>query len=144
MSQPITCGIYLYSTVNGKILACHATNAPWNRWSIPKGLKEPGEESFDAATRELLEETGIDIQKLNVLAKHTLPPVKYQKQNKILESFLVITDSDFTNTRFVCTTLINNVFPEVDSWRWISPDAASKYLHESQQKNVARIISLLA
>lgn len=143
MSPAITCGIYLYNTVNRKILACHATNSPWNRWSIPKGLKEPGEKSFDAAARELLEETGVDIHQLNILATHTLPPVKYLKQNKILESFLVITDSDLTNTRFVCTTLINHAFPEVDSWKWISLDAVPKYLHESQQKNVEFIVSLL-
>ncbi len=45
----ITCGTYLYCTVNQNIIACHATNSSWNIWSIPKGLKDAGESSFDAA-----------------------------------------------------------------------------------------------
>ena len=101
-----TCGIYLYSTALKKLLVCHATNASWKTWSIPKGLKDPGEESFIAATRELKEETGIDLRKISVLNVRELPAVKYKKQNKTLEAFLVITDDlfifMFENALFDC------------------------------------------
>ena len=53
-----------------KILLVHPTGAGWKRAAcgIPKGGIEPGEEPFDAALRELKEETGI------LLAPNLLDP----------------------------------------------------------------------
>src|SRR6185295_19485258 len=90
----VTCGIYLYSIPLKKILVCHATNSPWNKWSIPKGLQDEGEELYAAAARELYEETGVSLKELHLVNALQLPAVKYQKQNKLLESFLVLTDAD--------------------------------------------------
>jgi putative (di)nucleoside polyphosphate hydrolase len=42
-----------------RILLGHATRSP--RWDIPKGGAEPGEDLAAAATRELLEETGLAV-----------------------------------------------------------------------------------
>lgn len=39
-----------------------------NSWSLPKGHVESGEEPRDAAIREIWEETGIPMEKLNFLA----------------------------------------------------------------------------
>jgi 8-oxo-dGTP diphosphatase len=39
-----------------------------NSWSLPKGHVERGEEPKDAAVREIWEETGIPVEKLNFLA----------------------------------------------------------------------------
>lgn len=140
----ITCGIYLYNTNNNKILVCHPTNSSWKQWSVPKGLKDQGEDSFTSACRELKEETGIDITGLHVLEVYTLPPVKYQKQNKILESFLLITDSNLDDHLFSCHTLVNDRFPEIDSWKWISLNKIDAYLHESQCKNSDEINRLVS
>ncbi|HSH67293.1 MAG TPA: NUDIX hydrolase [Bacteroidia bacterium] len=139
----ITCGIFLYSSRQNKLLVCHATNSPWNNWSVPKGLKDEGEDAYSAAIRELFEETGIDIQELNISLKHTLDPVKYQKQNKILESFLLVTDSDLSEQKFICYSLTEKGFPEVDKWKWVLPDEAAHLLHESQQKNIPIIKELI-
>lgn len=139
----ITCGIYLFNTRNKKILVCHATNSPWNKWSIPKGLKDEGEDSYIAACRELKEETGIDIRNLHILQTNPLPAIKYKRQNKILESYLIITDSDLDNFSFNCRMLVNDDFPEVDGWKWISLSKLKDYLHESQQKNFEKIIKLM-
>ena len=139
----ITCGIYLYSTQQKKILICHATHSPWNLWSIPKGLKDTGEDPFVNAARELLEETGIDLTKISVKKIDTLPPVKYQKQNKILESFLVITNSDLSKHVLHCHSLVNDQFPEVDQWMWIDPEKIKEKLHESQSKNYDLILELI-
>ncbi|OFY85627.1 MAG: hypothetical protein A3F72_10700 [Bacteroidetes bacterium RIFCSPLOWO2_12_FULL_35_15] len=139
----ITCGIYLYNTKNKKILVCHATNSPWNKWSIPKGLKDEGEDSYIAACRELKEETGIDIRNLHILQTLSLPAIKYKRQNKILESYLIFTDSDLDNFSFNCKMLVNDEFPEVDGWKWISLSKMKDYLHESQQKNFEEINTLI-
>ncbi len=36
---------------------------PTGKWSFPKGRIEPGETSYEAALREALEETGLDLSK---------------------------------------------------------------------------------
>lgn len=139
----ITCGIYLYSTSQQRLLVCHATHSPWNRWSIPKGLKDEGETSFDAAIRELYEETGLKYKELHIISKHALKPVNYQKQKKILESFLLITDVDLSHQTFICHSHTEKSFPEVDSWKWITLEQAVKWLHEAQQKNLEEIEQLV-
>jgi 8-oxo-dGTP pyrophosphatase MutT (NUDIX family) len=138
-----TCGIYLYSTLLKKILICHATNSSWKTWTIPKGLKDNGEECFNAALRELKEETGIDAQNINIVNVHPLSKVKYQKQNKFLESFLLITDTDLNSHNFECSTYTDNKFPEVDKWKWVSIEEMNELLHESQQKNYDAIKELI-
>lgn len=137
----VTCGIYLYNKQLKKILVCHSTNASLNSWSIPKGLKNTNEGIFEAASRELNEETGVSLKKLNILQIYPLPSVKYQKQDKILESFLVITDTDLTNHHFICRSLVNDKIPEVNRWKWVSLDNKN-ILHESQQKNLFLIEKL--
>lgn len=140
----ITCGIYLYSEVSQKILVCHATNSPWNKWSIPKGLQDEGEDAYTSALRELYEETGLELKSIQVTSEHRLAPVKYQKQNKILESFLIITSSDLSEQKWVCHTYTEKSFPEIDSWKWITTQQAVKWLHEAQQKNLSHIEELIA
>lgn len=126
-----------------KFLVCHATNSRWNTWSIPKGLKDEGEDAFAAATRELYEETGVDIKKLHVLKKHTLPPVNYRKQKKVLESFICVTDTDLENYPFVCSSYTEKPVPEVDRWKWIEPEQIPTLLHESQAENYELIRTLI-
>jgi 8-oxo-dGTP pyrophosphatase MutT (NUDIX family) len=135
-----TCGIYLFNATNRKLLVCHATHASWKQWSIPKGLKESNETAWDAAIRELQEETGIELGQLNVRAAYPLPSAKYVKQNKLLESFLVIIDDPEINVRVENR---KGKISEVDSWKWISLVQARTWLHESQQKNLPRIEKLV-
>jgi 8-oxo-dGTP pyrophosphatase MutT (NUDIX family) len=139
----VTCGIFLYSTPAKKILICHPTNASWKSWSIPKGLKDPGEESFDSAIRELYEECGIDAGALEVVSSHSLPPIKYAKQNKILEAFLLIVKNDFSGHTFICHSLVKDQFPEIDKWAWITPDQIPEKLHESQQQHYETIMEVI-
>lgn len=142
-SPVTTCGIYLYSTILKKILICHATNSSWKTWSIPKGLKDNDEDCFTAASRELKEETGVDLSTLTILKVYPLERIKYQKQNKFLEAFLVITDSDLDSHTFECSTYIDNKFPEVDKWQWVELEKIKELLHESQQKNYDTLTELI-
>lgn len=137
-----TCGLYLYSITSGKVLVCHATHASWKQWSIPKGLKDEKEEPLDTAIRELKEETGIEFKKLDIIALHTLPSVKYEKRNKVLDSFLVIADGGVEKLPLHCGTRVKNAFPEIDKWEWVKLDVLNKWVHESQQKNISMIREL--
>jgi len=142
-SPAITCGIYLYDVPMRKFLICHATNSAWNKWTIPKGIKDKNEDPFAAATRELKEETGVDLAKINVLKIYPLPFAGYKKQNKILQSFLVVTNSDLSNFQNYCSSTVNKKFPEIDNWKWVSPELLKGLLHESQQENLDRINQLI-
>jgi 8-oxo-dGTP pyrophosphatase MutT (NUDIX family) len=59
----ITCGSFLIDPLN-RILMCLTTGTK-NFWTVPKGLPESHESFYEAAVRELEEETGIDITKFN-------------------------------------------------------------------------------
>ena len=139
----VTCGTYLYSSPLKKILISHPTRTRWNNWSIPKGLMEKGEDVYDVCVRELYEETGIDINKINILSSHRLPTRKYQKQEKSLDSFLVITDTDFTNHKYTSNLAEGKDFGENDKWKWVTLEEAVPIIHQSQAENLPLIAGLV-
>lgn len=139
----ITCGTYLFSTLLNKFLVCHPTKTRWNNWSIPKGLMEDGENIYDVCIRELHEETGIDIKKINVISQHQLPTRLYKKQKKSLDSYLVITDTDFADHKFTCNLVEGKDFPENDKWKWVTLEEAAPMIHESQAENLPLIATLV-
>ena len=139
----VTCGTYLYSSVLQKFLVVHPTRTRWNNWSIPKGLMEEGENVYQVCVRELDEETGINVSNLNVIALHELPSRKYKKQEKSLESYLLITDTDFSTHQFTCNLVEGKDFPENDKWKWITLVEAVGIIHESQAENLPVIASLV-
>ena len=112
-------------------------------WSIPKGLNEENESCLQTATRELFEETSIDVSNLEIILIKELPPVRYKKQSKTLHSFLIVTKSDISHHTLKCTSLVENRFPEVDRYLWADYNMMEKYSHESQQENLPLIKELL-
>ena len=139
----ITCGTYLYSSLLKKFLVCHPTNSRWNNWSIPKGVMEKGEAIYEVCVRELREETGIDINKVHILESHQLPTRKYQKQAKSLDSFLIITDTDFTNHKFTSNLVEGKEFAENDKWKWVTLEEAVPIIHQSQGENLPLIATIV-
>lgn len=103
---------------------------------------EPGEDVYGVCIRELKEETGIVIKNVNVLAQHELPSRKYQKQNKSLDSYLIVTDTDFSAHKFTSNLVEGKTFPEIDQWKWIGLVEAVGLIHISQQENLPLIAQL--
>src|SRR5438128_151533 len=138
----VTCGLYLYSTLTQKILLCHATRSR-NLWSIPKGLKDEGEDNLTAAFRELYEESDLSKDMLAIKSVFPLPPRKYEKQNKTLESFLVLSAKDLSSVKLKCHSLVNDSYPEIDKYKWVDLAEFETLAHESQVRNIDEIKKIL-
>lgn len=132
-----TCGIFLIDN-RGKVLCCHITGRPRSgvgTWSIPKGLPDENESYPDAACRELMEETGLEIDVKKILP---LKEVKYEKRSKTLVPFLSILKRSGDEIETKCysffETSTGSMCPEVDGFEWVDLDSAMLMLHESQSR----------
>lgn len=145
-----TCGIYLINK-NGKLLITHPTNhQEFGSWSIPKGQPDENESFLDAAVREMLEETTIDLNGmvLNPQIKiTTLPNTIYMSGKKTLYSFLV-EHRDLDDVEVVCNSMVyrkTGSFPENDRYRWVHMSHTymlRQYLHESQIANLELVTEI--
>ena len=90
----------------------------YRNWDFPKGMVEPGEEPFDAARREVLEETSIDRLEFT-WGTEFQETVRYAG-NKIARYYIAQTDLE------AVTLPINKDLgrPEHDEWRWLTYEAA--------------------
>ena len=104
---------------------------------------ETGEEVYQVCVRELEEETGISVANINVAALHRLPVRKYQKQEKSLESFLLITDTDLADHKFTCNLVEGKDFSENDKWKWVTLEEMAGIVHQTQAENLPLIASLI-
>ncbi len=70
------------------LLIKRAANPDKGLWSVPGGLIEVGERAVDAATREALEETGLNvniIERIGVVDK-----IEYDTEGKVLYHFVIL------------------------------------------------------
>lgn len=121
-----TCGFYIYHKPTNTILLGHVTNNPF--WSIPKGKQEEGESLYDAALRELAEESNIDRNYIKNCVVYQLMPQKYNHGKKRLNSFLAISEEIPENIKCVSTFTdsYGNELPEFDRLQWVNVDAIDK------------------
>lgn len=126
----------------GQLLGCKAFgrsgDRPTNYLDIPKGHIEPGESPIDAAKRETLEETGIDLTgvKLTDLGRH--PYIK----GKDIHLFSCLYNAKLE--RLECTTFFNifdKQFPEVIDYEWVNPEDISKKFYKSLVPLISNLVS---
>ena len=143
-----TCGIFIVDALD-RVLICHITNQKMEgrTWSIPKGLPDEGESWVDAACRETMEETGIEIKPENILPLGESPYYsKSMSTNKTLIPFLGWVDKSGDEIECVCHSMFENkqgdFQPEVDAFRWVDFDTALDMIHDSQvaKLNDAKIL----
>jgi ADP-ribose pyrophosphatase YjhB (NUDIX family) len=150
-----SCGIFLINSKN-ELLLGHAINAPFNMWSIPKGLIEKGETYMEAAIRETFEETNvkIDLNSNKITQILEFEMIKYQKTKKQLKSYAIFTNEDFSKVELKCTsTFINrrgDKVPENDKVMWVplyfkdDPKYSYIQLHDTQETLLKYLIEKLS
>jgi ADP-ribose pyrophosphatase YjhB (NUDIX family) len=129
-----TAGIFLFNNKD-EIIVVHPTNAPMNKWSIPKGLVDEKETIVEAAKRELFEETNVNLENLKLLFLKTGDNVMYSNKKKTLCPIFckVLIDTDLLELK--CNSLVDGQnFYENDQILWMPVDKAIKVIHETQVK----------
>jgi predicted NUDIX family NTP pyrophosphohydrolase len=135
-------GVLLHrsSAAGTEVLLVHPGGPFWARkddgaWTIPKGLREPGEAAEDTARREFAEETG---GRLDLPLAH-LGSFR-QPSGKIIDVFTARGDFDpsaLASNTFLLEwpprtgTLVP--FPEVDRAAWLGPDEAFRKIVKGQR-----------
>ena len=135
----------------GKILLTHATNHQMSVWSIPKGLTDEGETSYEAVVRETIEETTLDLTDYtdDTIYKYLGKSLYRHKKKKLLAHFFLIdkplsdSDSDlYCDSTFTCD-VTGMTFYENDITEWKDIEFADKYLHYTQKVFLKEIKELL-
>jgi 8-oxo-dGTP pyrophosphatase MutT (NUDIX family) len=119
-----------------KYLIAHSTdlgktefNRYDRRWTIPKGIVDEGENKYEAAIREMFEETGIDLKTLGILPNEIpMGTITYKScgYNKTVTIFLVNDIDGVIQSQVpVCNSLIDHSDrPEMDGFEWVLKDQA--------------------
>ena len=145
-------GVLAYRRTGGGVefLLAHPGGPYWANkdaaaWSIPKGLVEPGEESWAAARREFAEELGQPIDG----APLALTPCR-TPGGKVVVAWLVAADFDptqLTSNRFEMEWPPRSgrraSFPEVDRAAWFDPATALWKIHKGQRPILEEAIARL-
>ncbi len=114
-------------------------------WSIPKGIIEAGENPFDAARRELREETGVDSDGEFIALGQAR-----QSDRKTLHAWAVCQDVDTSSIESNTFTMewppkSGNIreFPEIDKGRWFDIHEARVKLRKEQLIFLDRLMEKL-
>jgi 8-oxo-dGTP pyrophosphatase MutT (NUDIX family) len=136
-------GIFIFNYKN-ELLICHPTGGRHDtNWSIPKGQIDKNETTLEAAVRETLEETNIDLSDVIYDIKY-VGTQQYEKLNKSLISYVYKFNE---NIKFdlKCNSFVsefdeegnkkwNGGKPENDVIKFVSIKEATNLLHEAQIK----------
>lgn len=140
----ISAGFLIHS--NGMYLLGHATqpdnyvfNPDDRNWTIPKGVKNNGETTIDAAIRETFEETDLNVHKYFDI-DHNMQPYSIINTNKkdIIVYLLDDPSGKIMQYDFKCNSLIENKRfphmngkPELDMFMWTNRKQAESLVFNS-------------
>ncbi|HEV2530405.1 NUDIX domain-containing protein [Phenylobacterium sp.] len=156
MARETSAGVLAYRRAGDdfEFLLVHPGGPFWARkdvaaWSIPKGLVEPGEESWAAAAREFAEELGQPIGQGLFGDPQPLTPCK-APGGKLILAWLVEADLDLSDLR---SNLFEmewprgsgrlRSFPEVDRAAYLSIADARWKIHRGQRPVLEEAVARL-
>lgn len=125
----ISCGVIVYDDT--RFLAGHVTGQNLDNWSLPKGRMEKFETYYNAAIRELYEETSIDLRSVDPSEVVSLGLYSYiPKKDLYLFSYQCDLEA---LPRLKCNSMVDKPgkedWPELDWFKFIPFDQADKYMH---------------
>lgn len=128
-SGAVSCGVLIEH--NGEFLLGHCTNTGFS-YGIPKGKQEPGESRIEAAIREVMEETGIELHPENVSNE---PWLEYEAPSgKMIVVFRAQLES--RPPKIVCRSLTRGGFPEFDKFIWLDAERAKGYVRNNHMRRI--------
>ena len=122
-----SCGAIVYRNINGSIRYLLIKNRRSSNWGFPKGHSEKGETKYDAAVREVLEETGIHIKihsGFEGLSKYKIK----NNIDKIVSIFVATTDDTGTKIQE----------EEIDDYIWLPYQSAMPKLKFENDKKILK------
>ena len=135
MPKLLSCGV-IVRRMAGELLLCHATGR--NYWDIPKGVRDEGETSVEAALRELREEAGIELDERRVSDAGVH---KYLPRKDLHLFVLDPPDASLDINQCLCSTHYTPRYgtreiAEVDDYRWTSRAEVPEFCG----KNMTRVL----
>lgn len=114
---PVSCGTLVLNP-QGQLLLCHVTNTA--RWDIPKGMRDAGESTLEAAMRELREEAGLvfDAGRFDDLGGYAYRPDKRLHLYRVRVGEELTSLSTLLCTSFFPDPVSGRPTPETDGYRW--------------------------
>lgn len=123
--HPVSCGTLVFDS-SGRLLLCHVTHTA--AWDIPKGMRDPGETSLEAAMRELREEAGAAFDAARFV---DLGEFDYRR-DKRLHLFRVDAGGELGDlSQLACSSYYPHAksgkpTPETDGYRWARREEISR------------------
>lgn len=122
-----SCGAVIYRQINGGYRFLLIKNRRSSNWGFPKGHMEDGEDMYDTAKREVLEETGIHIDIIPNFVSHS----EYSIQGRIEKTVLI-----FIGKTEDTQTIIQR--EEIEDYIWLTFSAAYDSLKFENDKKILK------
>lgn len=130
----ITSSGFLIRNIDGLYLCGKPSNNPF--YTIPKGQLNVDESIIDAAYRETLEESGLDLRSIKGSVRY-IGSVNYKikKDTKVLHVYLFESQEDLNKYEHKCTTYYvdkNGIEkPELETYKYVDYDTLCLMVYKS-------------
>ncbi len=137
---------FVIQAPSGKVLIVRPSGKTGSTggWGFPKGKRDPGETILNAANREVVEETGINVFESEHTRMYNETPFFHytvetsdqsskKKYNKHVYAFMAYGLESVETVKCVCTTMLDCGRPEVDQFEWVTLEEAYEKVVKSQK-----------
>jgi 8-oxo-dGTP pyrophosphatase MutT (NUDIX family) len=137
--QVVSCGTLVVDD-RGRLLLCHVTGT--GKWDIPKGLMDPGEDTLQAAMRELREETGLSFEAARFVE---LGRFDYRR-DKALHLYRVDAGAELPSLgHLACESFFPHHVtakptPETDGFRWATRDELARLCWPRMAQQLLKLV----
>ena len=108
------------------------------KWTLPGGTMELGESLVDCAVREVKEESGLDVEVIDVIGTYTDPDIRIEySDGEVRREFTIVYFGKVTENNVV----IDN---ESSAYEWIPLQDVMRFpMAESQKKRIADVLRFI-